>query len=378
MQIKAFIRKCDRLKDERREDHPIFRTHIFPCCFAALVASTALVHACGGKMTFYDGIYPFYPLQRSPFIFDISLLVVILVFSVLAVSFLFILPGIRGKSRLFWTFRIIISLFIGVVLVVLNFTGDWAEASVKANASYKSFSKAVVSAEVGLHVGLYGINITLKGDPVLQINETIDYNEIFRWSSSVDEQYGDALERGLPNPILYIAEKFTHNSACGLIYQYRYSGRFASANLWTAFCCWLVANILFSMPVILYAGYMMIATAAFIFFSMASFSTIFSVIPCDFSIGAESLRTDYSHSFWIALATGLLCAVIGLVVVLLDCLFPARMREVFSVGVDNEDDECHTSEGYLNSGFLEGVIYDDNTQTGNVSLSQQITKLTRL
>ncbi|XP_016097067.1 dual oxidase maturation factor 1-like, partial [Sinocyclocheilus grahami] len=214
------------------------------------------------------------------------------------------------------------------------------------------------------------------GDPVSQINETIDYNEIFRWSSSVDEQYGDALERGLPNPILYIAEKFTRNSACGLIYQYRYSGRFATANLWTAFCCWLVANILFSMPVILYAGYMMIATAAFIFFSMASFSTIFSVIPCDFSIGAESLRTDYSHSFWIALATGLLCAVIGLMVVLLDCLFPARMREVFSVGVDNEDDESHTGEGYLNSGFLEGVIYDDNTQTENVSLSQQITTLT--
>ncbi|XP_026059262.1 dual oxidase maturation factor 1-like isoform X2 [Carassius auratus] len=378
MQIKAVIRKCDPLKDERREDHLISRTHIFPCCFAAHVASTAIVLACGGKMTFYDGIYPFYPLQRSPFIVDISLLVVILVFSVLAVSFLFILPGIRGKSRLFWMFRITISLFIGTVLVALNFTGDWAEASVKANASYKSFSNAVVSAEVGLHVGLYGINITLKGEPVSQINETIDYNEIFRWSSSVDEQYDDALKRGLPNPILYIAEKFTRNSACGLIYQYRYSGRFASANLWTAFCCWLVANILFLMPVILYAGYMMIATAAFIFFSMASFSTIFNVIPCDFSIGAESLKTDYSHSFWIALATGLLCAVIGLVVVLLDCLFPARMREVFSVGVDNEDDECHTGEGYLNSGFLEGVIYDDDTQTGNVSMSQQITTLTRL
>lgn len=46
----------------------------------------------------------------------------------------------------------------------LNFTGDWAEARVKANATYKSFSNAVVSAEVGLHVGLYGINITLKGE----------------------------------------------------------------------------------------------------------------------------------------------------------------------------------------------------------------------
>ncbi|XP_056308252.1 dual oxidase maturation factor 2 [Danio aesculapii] len=329
-------------------------------------------------MTFYDGIYPFYSLQRSPFMIDISLLVAILVFSVLAVSFLFILPGIRGRSRWFWMFRIFISLFIGVVLVVLNFTGDWAEARVKANTTYKSFSTAVVSAEVGLHVGLYGINITLKGEPVIQINETINYNEIISWSSSVDEQYGDALERGLPNPILYIAEKFTYNSACGLIYQYRYSGHFASANLWTAFCCWLLANILFSMPVILYAGYMMIATAAFIFFSVASFSTIYNVTPCDFSIGAESLRTDYSHSFWLALATGLLCAVIGLLVVLLDCLFPAKMREAFSVGVDDEDDECCADEGYLNSGFLEGVISDDVTPAENDSLPQQITTLTRL
>lgn len=67
---------------------------------------------------------------------------------------------------------------------------------------------------------------------------------------------------------------------------------------------------------------------------------------------------------------------IGLVVVLLDCLFPGRMREAFSVGVDNEDDECHTGEGYLNSGFLEGVIHDDVTQTGNSALPQQITTLT--
>lgn len=67
---------------------------------------------------------------------------------------------------------------------------------------------------------------------------------------------------------------------------------------------------------------------------------------------------------------------IGLVVVLLDCLFPARMREAFSVGVDNEDDECHTGEGYLNSGFLEGVIHDDNTQKGNSALPQEITTLT--
>lgn len=92
-------------------------------------------------MTFYDDIYPFYPLQRTSFIFSGRLLTIILVFLVLAVSLLLILPGIRGKSvsdfrqeplnsvcfnldfpspvpqRLFWTFRIILSLFIGSVIV---------------------------------------------------------------------------------------------------------------------------------------------------------------------------------------------------------------------------------------------------------------------
>lgn len=44
MQIKAVIRKRDRLKDERRPDHLISRTHIFPCCFTALVASAGELH----------------------------------------------------------------------------------------------------------------------------------------------------------------------------------------------------------------------------------------------------------------------------------------------------------------------------------------------
>ena len=35
------------------------------------------------------------------------------------------------------------------------------------NATYKSFSNIVVNAEIGLHVGLYGINVTLKGESLL-------------------------------------------------------------------------------------------------------------------------------------------------------------------------------------------------------------------
>uniref|UniRef100_A0A3B3ZRN5 Uncharacterized protein n=1 Tax=Periophthalmus magnuspinnatus TaxID=409849 RepID=A0A3B3ZRN5_9GOBI len=308
-------------------------------------------------MSFYDDIYPFYRRQRTPFIFSGRLIAVILVFVVLALSLLIILPGIRGKSRLFWMVRILISLFIGVVIVVLNFTSDWAEAKMTTNATYKSFSNAVVNADIGLHVGLYGINVTLRGNPVEQFNETINYNEMFSWHDTMDPEYENALLRGLPDPILYIVEKFTLNSPCGLFFQYKYSGRYASAILWTAFCCWILSNILFSMPVVLYAGYMMLATSACIFISMASFSAIKNAPQCVFSIGTNSLVTEYSHSFWLALATGLLCAAIGILVVALYFLIPDKLKEAFSASVDiDEDDDSFSREGYFNAVFLDGVI----------------------
>lgn len=45
---------------------------------------------------------------------------------------------------------------------------------------------------------------------------------------------------------------------------------------------------------------------------------------------------------------------IGVVVVLLDCLVPEKIREAFSVDMDNsDDDEVNFGEGYVNSSFLE-------------------------
>lgn len=53
---------------------------------------------------------------------------------------------------------------------------------------------------------------------------------------------------------------------------------------------------------------------------------------------------------------GVLCLVIGVLVVLLDCLIPEKIREAFSVEVDNDEDEdIHFGQGYLNSNFLASV-----------------------
>uniref|UniRef100_H3ABE7 Dual oxidase 2 n=2 Tax=Latimeria chalumnae TaxID=7897 RepID=H3ABE7_LATCH len=302
---------------------------------------------------FYNGYYPFYPQERSSSFFNMQQVIIILVFLVCAVSFLIILPGIRGKGRLFWFLRIILSLFIGVVIVAVNFTSDWETGSVQTSTSYKSFSNVTVDAEVGLYVGLEGVNITLKGNPVHQINETIDYNEQFSWRyrSNYDDNYYHGLQKGLPNPILYIAEKFTLESPCRVYAQYRLSGHYASAMLWVAFCAWIVSNILFSLPVLAYGGFMMVTTGTFMIFSILSFSTIRNTPLCSIYVGSAALSTQFGPSFWLTLAIGLLCILIGLIVILMDQLIPEKLKMFFMLNEDDGDDVL--LEGYGNNSYIE-------------------------
>ncbi|KAK2524631.1 dual oxidase maturation factor 2 [Columba guinea] len=278
-------------------------------------------------MTLFDGIYPFYPQLRKASVFNVSTIIVIAVFLTFACSFLLITPGIRGRARLYWTLRVLLSLIVGVVIVTVQFTGDWETGWVTANTSYKSFSQALVNVDIGLHVGLAGVNVTLMGNPVNQVNETINYNEHFDWSFSADydHSYGEGLEKGLPNPILYVAEKFTTQSPCNLHRQYRISGHYASATLWVAFCTWLISNMLFSMPVLVYGGYMLLITGAFMIFSLISFSTRACCLP------------------------GLLCLVAGIAVVALHYFNLDLLKTFFDLREDKAEEYQEMTQVYVNS-----------------------------
>ncbi|CAM4526679.1 dual oxidase 2 [Lepidochelys kempii] len=256
-------------------------------------------------MTLLDGSFPFYPNTRTPFPFNTTWVVIISVFLTVLATFILILPGIRGKGRFFWLLRVVTSLFIGAVILSVNFTRDWEIGRVTVNTSYKSFSRAMVNADVGLHVGLAGVNITLVGNPVNQISETINYNEHFAWHLGADYAriYVDSLAKGLPSPILYVAEKFSQHSPCGVHSQYRISGHYTSVTLWLAFCTWLISNMLFSMPVLLYGGYMILLTAALLIFSLLFFSVARNSPLCTIRFGPASLQTVYGASFWFTLAT---------------------------------------------------------------------------
>uniref|UniRef100_A0A8B9I6J7 Dual oxidase maturation factor 2 n=1 Tax=Anser brachyrhynchus TaxID=132585 RepID=A0A8B9I6J7_9AVES len=305
-------------------------------------------------MTLFDGVYPFYLQQRKHFVFDVSTIIVIIVFLTFASSFLLIIPGIRGRARLYWMLRVLLSLVVGVVIVAVQFTGDWESGWVTANTSYKSFSSAMVKADIGLHVGLAGVNVTLVGNPVNQVNETINYNEHFAWSfdADYDHSYSEGLEKGLPSPILYVAEKFTTESPCNMHRQYRISGHYASATLWVAFCTWLISNMLFSMPVLVYGGYMVLITGAFMIFSLLSFSTVRNSLICPIQFGTASLLIDYGGSFWLTLVIGLLCFVAGITIVALHYFNSDLLKTFFDLHEVRTEDCQEMTEVYINPQFM--------------------------
>uniref|UniRef100_A0A8B9T493 Dual oxidase maturation factor 2 n=1 Tax=Anas platyrhynchos TaxID=8839 RepID=A0A8B9T493_ANAPL len=309
-------------------------------------------------MTLFNGVYPFYLQQRKHFVFDVSTIIVIIVFLTFAATFLLIIPGIRGRARLYWIFRVLLSLVVGVVIVAVQFTGDWESGWVTANTSYKSFSSVMVKADIGLHVGLAGVNVTLLGDPVNQVNETIDYNEHFAWSfdADYDHSYSEGLEKGLPSPILYVAG------------EYRISGHYASATLWLwhlhilstglllfpgwPSAPWLISNMLFSMPVLIYGGYMVLTTGAFMIFSLLSFSTVRNSLICPIQFGTASLLIDYGGSFWLTLVIGLLCFVAGIAIVVLHYFNPDLLKTFFDLHEVRTEDCQEMTEVYINPQFM--------------------------
>ncbi|NXU28782.1 DOXA1 factor, partial [Thalassarche chlororhynchos] len=300
-------------------------------------------------MTLWNGSFPFYPGANVCFPFDTTRAVIISVFLSILATFIIILPGIRGRERLFRFLRVVMGLFVGAVVLTIQFSRDWETGRVTANTSYKSFSRALVNVDIGLHIGLAGVNVTLVGNPVNQVNETINYNEHFAWSfdADYDHSYGEGLEKGLPSPILYVVEKFTTQSPCGVHRQYRISGHYASFTLWMAFCTWLISILLFSMPILLYGGYMLLLTAALMLFSLLFFFTARNTPKCPIQFGPASLKTDYGGSFWLTLTTGLLCLLLGLGVIILNSKQPEKLKLVFNLDEGEGEEEKVWDNSYL-------------------------------
>lgn len=117
-----------------------------------------------------------------------------------------------------------------------------------------------------------------------------------------------------------------------------------------AFCFWLLSNALLSMPVPLYGGLALLTTGAFALFSVFSFASISSVPLCQLRLGSSELTTHYGAAFWITLATGILCLLLGVAVVSLQYARPSALRTFLDGSVkDCDSQEKRSSPLILNN-----------------------------
>ncbi|KAL4240764.1 hypothetical protein ACF0H5_001553 [Mactra antiquata] len=271
---------------------------------------------------------------------------------ILALAFFCILPGIQGKSRLFTLSWIVIGVSVGTIIVVINYSPHWEVAETSTVTKYKAGTGKDIHAHVGLNIGLRGINITLKGTPVHQLNETINYNEHFGWSwrqgrnffgpfaSEFNQAYRAAQFRGLPLPILWIAEYFTLDGE-GLRWGrlYREAGLYAHSCLWLALVFWVLANILLFV-LIRYGAYLIIFTGL----SLCTSTTIKHFLRTDLTLAipfsAEHiLRIHYGPAFWLCLVTGGLCLVSGFIILVIDLRLPSASAAFFGMDILQDENQ---------------------------------------
>ncbi|XP_071965117.1 dual oxidase maturation factor 1-like [Antedon mediterranea] len=299
-----------------------------------------------------------YGPNKTAVSYDITLAGLICAAVIIFITYLIILPGIRGIQRL-WTFiRMTISLFIGLSILLCLQGVDWENGYVTvSHIAYKPFTRGEVSAKIGLHIGLREINITLKGEPIEQMveanqTETINYNEQYRfccgqgrtgfgpYAGRINQEFRATQWRGSPLPIQWVLEYFTldgDNIRWGRIY--RLSGWYTNILMWTSFPLWLLSNMLLLM-VIHYGAYILLLTGGCMLTANIIFATLrnsmggekdYFWLPLEIPLGDETLTLSYGWCFWMNLSAGLLCVVLAFMIYILNDIYPLQTAKFFNV-----------------------------------------------
>ncbi|XP_057365578.1 uncharacterized protein LOC130686459 [Daphnia carinata] len=286
-----------------------------------------------GGPTLYDRA------NRTAVTGDYSTITFCVIFITLFVAFLIILPGIR-KER-FTTFTsVTISLFVGAVILVSSNGCGWHTAEEQIISSYRAFSSEKIVARLGIHIGFNHVNVTLRSSGVFNMSDRIDYNERFGWKGPDDmvEGYEAALRKGLPYPILTVAEYLSLNDeGFGWGRTYRKAGYYSCIALWAAFAAWLLMNImLVTVPV--YGGYMMLCTGGLMLLTNLLYYMNIPSRPLVIRFEDSIISFSFGWSFWLVLAAGLVVSIFGLVITLVEIAFPHKFSTVIELDYDTPYD----------------------------------------
>ncbi|XP_077298544.1 dual oxidase maturation factor 1 mol isoform X2 [Arctopsyche grandis] len=302
--------------------------------------------------------------NRTPVTGDVSIITLYVVFATLYFAFLVIFPGIR-KER-FTTFSTVtLSLFVGTVILVARHGSGWHVATTTVESSYRAFSTEKVFARVGAYIGLDHVNVTLLAIP--RYNYTpppdVEFNERFNWlePGGMAASYGAALRRGLPFPILTVAEYLSLGQE-GFAWggQYRAAGYYAGILLWVSFASWLLMNLLV-VVVPRYGGYLMVGTGCWLLASALGYWALLPACPLSVQLEGGRLLFTLGWCFWLVIVAGCGCLLAGIIISAVDWMYPHRFSTVIEVDYDTPYDRHVIIEESHDTRFKKRGSKDDHS-----------------
>ncbi|XP_076322486.1 dual oxidase maturation factor 1-like isoform X2 [Tachypleus tridentatus] len=300
----------------------------------------------------------------------LSTVIVFVVSAILLVSFIVVLPGFRGRSRIFLTIRFSVSLFIGTTILMSVYGHDWEVGTINTNITFRPYKPGKIQADVSLKIGVRGVTIALTGTPLEQMNEIVMFNEDVYWEWTEGKAGGrpqvnmferhlrDAKERLLPLPILWTMEWFTVITG-----NVSYEKVYSTAG-WTGFVLWVLTNIVSNMVVRL-AGYCTILTGGAVLLAILTWASIRQVPSLSVRLENDFLTTSFGLCFGLIVFVGVLCLVAGILLVYLDLTSPDLLASLFGVNVLNDYDECYI--GSRDSHSERPLEENDATKEGSSS-----------
>jgi len=288
----------------------------------------------------YDGGPTLYTFNnRTSVTGDVTLITFLIIFCTLYVAFLIIFPGIR-KERFTTFYSVTLSLFVGATILICLFGSGWHIGGTSISSSYRAFSKEKIDADIGVFVGLKHVNITLRALPQNGSHVDVDFNERFYWLTydQMGDSFKEALVRGLPYPILTVAEYFSMGQE-GLSWggQYRSAGYFAIIMLWTSFSVWVLMNLML-IVVPRHGAILMTACGFCLLSTVCGYLAMLPNSALVIHLEGSTLYFHLGWCFWLVFIAGCICLLSGVVITTIEILYPYSFSTILEVDYDTPYD----------------------------------------
>lgn len=152
------------------------------------------------------------------------------------------------------------------------------------------------------------------------------------------DSYKLSLKRGLPYPILAVAEYFSLGRE-GFAWggQYRAAGYYAGIMLYASLASWFVMNLLL-IAVPRYGAYTKIVTGVLLISTNVGYSFIVPKPPLTIIVEGGRLTFHFGWCYYLVLVAGILCLFIGIVISIVDLVWPHTFSTVIEVYFDTPYD----------------------------------------